>query len=182
MNIKKQSTCETCLPICLMALLKDKNIKVNNNEEINILIEGLKFTDLDYSTGQVVYTCKKYKIVAEQYIDNIFYYKILSKLKYPNNMKLINKKIDRNFLIEMINISPIIIYVDNYYLGRISTYPHLKPHYPHFIILTKFNKRSCRYLDPITGKEEKMKTELLIRSIQSLRNKMKICPKVIIIK
>lgn len=172
LKIKKQSTVETCLSVCLITLLKSKGIEIEDSAEINILVEGIKFIDLDYSTGHLVHICNNYGVEVEQYIDNQFYYNILSKLKYPKNLRLIYNKITKKFLQKMIDISPVVIYLDLYYLEKIY-------HYPHFVILTDLNEESATFLDPLIGKEVKMKTKLLIRSIQSLRNKLKICPKVI---
>lgn len=172
MKIKKQSTCETCLPICLIALLRDKGIKIKYSEEINILVGGIRLTRLDYSTGQLIYICNKHGVEIEQYLDNQIYYKILSKLKYPKNLRLIYRKITKKFLREIVSILPVIVYVDLYYFGEVY-------HYPHFIILTRLNEKYVNFLDPSNGKLAKMKTRLFIRAIQSLRNKLKICPKVI---
>ncbi len=172
-NVKEQTTCETCLPVCLIAILREQDIKVNDSEELKILIEGLKFTKDDYSTGQLVYVCKKYNVSIEQYIDYQIFHKILSKLKLPKNLILINRKIDEQFLKEMVKRSPI-IYVDKYYLDGIY-------HYSHFVILESLDNKNAIIFDPWDGKEKSIKTQILIRSIQSLRNKLKISPKAIII-
>ena len=55
-KITKQKTCKSCLSVCLMSLLESqKGIKLEDEEEFNILFEGLKFTRLDFSTGHLVY-------------------------------------------------------------------------------------------------------------------------------
>ncbi len=171
-DVKEQSTCDTCLPICLMALLRKRGINVNTSEEMNILIEGIKFTKLDYSIGQLVYICNKYDVKAEAYIDYPIFHKILSKLDYPANLRLICEKIDKKTMQRMTEISPVVIYVDKYYLDKIC-------HYPHFVILIALNGAYSVIFDPWDGKERKIITKLLIRSIQSLRNKLKISPKLI---
>lgn len=52
-------------------------------------------------------------------------------------------------------------------------------HYPHFVILIALNDNYSVIFDPWDGKEKKIATKLLIRSVQSLRNKLKISPKLI---
>ena len=172
LKIKEQFTCETCLPVCLIALLQYKGVKTKDSEELKILVKGLKFTKLDYSTGQLVYVCDKYNVNIEQYVDHPIFYKILSKLRYTKKLKLINKKIDLGFLKKLTEDSPIIVYMDKYYLDGIY-------HYSHFVILKSVDNKTSVILDPWDGKEKKIETGLLIRSIQSLRNKLKISPKAI---
>ncbi len=172
LRISEQTTCETCLSSCLIALLRYNGIKVNDSEELKIMIEGLKLTKLDYSTGQLAYVCDKYNVNIEQYVDYPIFYKILSKLKYTKKLKLISKKVDMGFLKRLIKNSPIIVYMDKYYLDGIY-------HYSHFVILKSIGNRTSIILDPWDGKEKKIETALLIRSIQSLRNKLKISPKAI---
>ena len=68
--------------------------------------------------------------------------------------------------------SPVIVYIDKCYLDKIY-------HYSHFVILKSINNKTSVILDPWDAKERKIETRLLIRAIQSLRNKLKISPKVI---
>ena len=153
-------------------MLREQDIRVNDSEELKILIDGLTFTKNDYSTGQLVYICKKYGVFVEQYIDYPTFHKFLLKLKLPKNLKLVNKRIDKRFLKEKTKRSPIIIYVDKYYLDGIY-------HYSHFVILESLDNKNAVVFDPWDGKEKSIKTQILIRSIQSLRNKLKISPKAI---
>ena len=169
--LKPQSTIETCLSMCLISLLENKGIKVNKNEEINIFIEGIKFTKIDYSTGHLVYICKNYNVEIEQIIDYPIFYKLLSEYKYPNNFILSNKKIDKNFINRISDKLPFIIYIDQYYLAGI--------HLPHFAILEKINNSTATILDPWDGERKIISTLIFFRAIQSLRNKLKISPKII---
>ena len=149
-----------------------KKVIIPASEEINILIEGLKFTKFDYTTGHLVYVSSKYGVEIEQYIEFPLFYKFLSKYKYPSNLKLICKKIDKKLMIEFLKISPIIIYVDQYYLTGLV-------HISHLVILEQLGEELAIILDPWDGKRKKIPTKILMRSIQSLRNKLKISPKII---
>jgi len=99
-KIFEQNTCESCLSVCLMSLLKyQKNIKLKPSEEYNIMFEGLKFTKLDFATGHLMYMAKKFpEIIFEQYVDYSGFCKLLAKFKLPKNIKLISNKINLNFL------------------------------------------------------------------------------------
>lgn len=172
MTIREQSTIETCLPVCLMYMLEQEGIKMNTSEELTILTEGLKFTKLDYSTGQLVYLSKKYKTRFEQYVEHPKFYRILSKLKYPNYMKIINKKIHIKLIRELVKKSKIILYLDSYHLDKVL-------HAPHFVVLKSLNDKHAVILDPWYGNQRKIPIKNIIRSIQSLRNNLKLSPKLI---
>jgi len=176
-EIFEQKTCESCLAVCLMTLLKsEKSIMLEKDEEYRILFEGLKFTKQDFSTGHLDYLAKKFpEITFEQYIDYEVFHKILSKLILPNNVKLYSQKINLKFLKEMVAQGPVITYIDMYTLDGIY-------HYSHFIILTKIDDENAVIHDPWTGKRIELKTKALTRSISYVRNMLKISPKLIRIK
>lgn len=173
LSIKSQSTIQTCLSMCILALLKYRGIKSKNNEEINILVEGLKFTKIDYATGHLVYIGRNYKVKIAQYIDHPIFYKLLSKYKYPKTVSLINEKIDKRLINKMKDQLPFIIYIDQYYLAGL--------HLPHFVILEKISSDKATILDPWDGKRKVLPTPTFFRAIQSLRNKLKISPKLIVL-
>lgn len=173
LTLKPQSTIETCLSMCLMALLEHKGIKVKKNEEINILVEGLKFTKIDYATGHLVYIGRNYKVKIAQYIDYPIFYQLLSKYKYPKSVSLINKKVDKRLVNKLKDQLPFIIYIDQYYLAGL--------HLPHFVILEKISSDKTTILDPWDGRRKVLSTITFFRAIQSLRNKLKISPKLIVL-
>ncbi len=179
MDIKiwKQRSCESCLSVSLMSLLESqKGIKLEDEEEFNILLEGLKFTRIDFSTGHLAYLAKKLpKLTFEQYIDFDIFYKILSKLEIPENLKMYSKKINLKFLKEMTKESPVIIYVDMFTLEGVY-------HYSHFVVLTEINDEKAIIFDPWSGEQIEIKTKILMRSISYVRNRLKIAPKLIRIK
>ena len=177
MKIDKQKSCESCLSVCLMSLLESqKGIKLEGEEEFNILFEGLKFKRLDFSTGHLVYLAKKFSnSTFEQYIDFDVFYEILKKLDIPENLKMYSQKINLKFLKEMTKENPVIIYVDMFTLEGIY-------HYSHFVILKEINDEKAIILDPWSGEKIEMKTKILMRSISYVRNMLKISPKLIRVK
>mgnify|MGYP001585341045 CR=1 FL=1 len=177
LKIDKQQTCESCLSVCLMNLLEfQKGIKLDQQEEYNILFEGLKFTRLDFSTGHLVYLSRKFpNLTFEQYIDFNIFYKILERLDLPKNLKMHSKKINLKFLKKITKENPVIIYVDMFTLEGIY-------HYSHFVILKEINNENATIFDPWSGEKIEMKTKILMKSISYIRNKLKISPKLIKIK
>ena len=172
-NKFKQSTCETCLPACLLVLLSSKIKNIDfKKEELEILVEGLKFTKLDYAIGQVIYIVKKYKIKADIFIEFKNFFNQLNKLKLPKGVTLVNEKIDAKLLKTLLNKSFIIVYIDQFYIDHIY-------HFPHFIILISFSNDFVKIYDPWDGKTKIVQKICFMKGIQSLRNKWKISPKVI---
>ena len=176
-KINKQKTCESCLAVCLIGLLDaQKGIRLEENEEYNILFEGLKFTRLDFSTGHLVYLAKKFpELTFEQYIDFPVFYGILNGLDVPTNFKMCSQKINLKFLKGMVKENPVIVYLDMYTLERIY-------HYSHFVILESIDDENAIIYDPWSGDKIKLKTKILMRSVSYVRNHLKISPKLIRIK
>jgi len=160
-----------------MSLLdSQKGIKLDKQEEFNILFEGLKFTRLDFSTGHLVYLAKKFpELIFEQYIDFEVFYGILNKLEVPKNLKMYSKKINFKFLKEAVKESPAIVYIDMFTLEGIY-------HYSHFVILESIDKENAIIYDPWSGDKIKLKTKILMKSVSYVRNHLKISPKLIRIK
>ncbi len=173
-RITKQKTCESCLSVCLMSLLESqKGIRLEEEEEFNILFEGLKFTRLEFSTGHLVYLARKFPdLIFEQYVDFNVFYEILNKLDVPKNLKMYSQKINLKFLKEMTKENPIIIYIDMFTLEGVY-------HYSHFVILKEINNEKVIMFDPWSGEKIEMKTKILMRSISYIRNMLKISPKLI---
>ena len=167
--MKAQKTCQTCLAVCLMTLAKEAGVNIPESEELSILIEGLKFTKLDFSTGHVEYVCQKYGLKLEQVVEFPAFYKQLAKLTLPLTMRLTCAKIDKRLLEKNIQTGLAIIYIDKYALEGIF-------HWPHFVILQSMHAGTATILDPWDGKQYKYPVKALIRAVQSLRNKLKISP------
>lgn len=169
--ITPQSTIDSCLSICLMTLLRQKGIDVPASEEMNMLVEGLKFTKFDYSTGHVAYVSAKYDVGIEQYVDFPGFFFLLSKYHYPPKMKLISQIINLRLITKLLKSSPLIIYVNQYFLGG-------GLHASHFVILEKLDAFAT-IVDPWDGERKKIPTPIFLKSIKSLRTYLKISPKII---
>ncbi len=158
-----------------MTLLDHKSIKVKDTEEMNILINGLKITRLDYAFGQLKYVVEKYGVSIDAAIENTLFYNKLSKLKHPSGLKLENKKVDKKLIADITSRTNPIVYIDRFYLG--GDY-----HYPHFVVVTSFDNNKTRIFDPWIGGEMLVDTKRFIRAIEGLRNNLKLSPKLIFIR
>jgi hypothetical protein len=106
------------------------------------------------------------------YVDNRPFFCFINKLKFSDKINLIQDKINLRLVDKLIEVSPVIVYVDSYYLWKVS-------HYPHFIIVIEKTKDSYKIFDSWDGKIKDISSKILSRSIVSLRNKLKFCPQVI---
>ena len=158
-----------------MALLDQKSIKVDDDEEMGILMEGLKMTRLDYAIGQLRYIVEKYGVTIHAIVENSIFYKELSKLKHPLKLKLENKKVDKKLIQEISKKTNPIVYIDRFYID--GDY-----HYPHFVVVTSWSNDKVRFFDPWIGKEIVVDAKKFARALQGLRNHLKLSPKLIYIE
>ena len=162
MKVIKQSTYETCLASALLMLIGEP---WNRNKEIEIWKQGWKFS---YLISQLNYVAKKYKKDFSVYVENWHYFIELQKEK-GRGVELINAKIDMQSVKKLLNSSPVIVYLDNYYLQRVI-------HTPHFVLAERYNGDIIEIADPYDGKEKKISSETFKKAIISLRNHLKYSP------
>lgn len=67
MTVYRQTTCETCLPVCLLSFL---NRKIKQKSEIDLLISGIKKHRDSYAFGIVDEFSLKYKKRVTIFFDN----------------------------------------------------------------------------------------------------------------
>jgi hypothetical protein len=101
--------------------------------------------------------------------------KILEKINFSGKINLIREKISLNLINSLFKNSPLIIYIDDFYVNHYI-------HYPHFVIILKKQDNGFRIFDPLDGKIKFVEAKKLSRAIKSLRNLLKFCPKLIQLK
>ena len=170
--MKAQSTCESCLSVCLMALLRLRGRHVRDSEETKILMQGLIFTKLDYAIGQLIYVANKFAVKIEQYTDFPSFNEQLLRLDMPESVRLLPARNTKRLITRLVAKSRVIIYMDKYDLDGIY-------HYPHFVLLTKMSKDAAVFFDPWDARMKKMPANMLMKSIRSVRNRLGISPKII---
>jgi len=160
MKIIKQTTYETCLPCCLLMITEE-----NKKDEIEIWKHGWYF---NYLIGQLNYIADKYGKKIEAYIENEYYFNELQSQK-NKDIKLTNKKIDIDFLCELLGDNKVIIYIDCYYFQKIL-------HAPHFVVATRKVENDIEVADPADGKIKMVPIKIIEEAIESLRNHLKYSP------
>lgn len=172
-SVFEQTTILTCLPACLITLLREqKGLDVPDSEEMEILVNGIRFTKMDYATGQLAYISNKYNVKIEHFVEFQGFCRKLSGLKIPRSHTIICKKIDRRFLSDICRYSPVIVYLDDFYLHGIV-------HIPHFVILESMNEERAVIHDPWDGKRKEISVPNLMQAVGKLRNLLKYSPVVV---
>ena len=146
-----------------------------NQIELEIINHSLKFSKNDFVVGHLDYITKNFNINILRIVDNKLFLNYINKIK--TSKKILNKveKVDLNLIDKHLENTQPIVYIDSY-----SLYGGI--HYPHFItILEKINNK-YRIFDTWDGKTKIVTTATLSKAISSLKNHLKFCPQVIIIK
>lgn len=165
----EQSTFESCLAVDLLNLV---GTKISQNKEREVIDYALDFSKDNFTIGHLDFIAKKFNAELDFYVDNKPFFNFIKKINFSNKINLLQEKIDLKLIDSLIKISPVIIYVDSYFLWKVS-------HYPHFIMVIEKSKNSYKIFDPWDGKIKHINSNILSRAIISLRNLLKFCPQLI---
>ncbi len=165
----EQTTFETCLAVDLLNLVGAEISKKIEREVINY---ALDFSKNNFTIGHLDFIAKKFNTKFDFYVDNRMFFNFIKKFNFSNKINLIQEKINLKLVSKLIKTSPVIVYVDSYYLWKIN-------HYPHFIIVIEKSKDGYKIFDSWDGKIKNINSATLSKSIISLRNLLKFCPQLI---
>lgn len=165
----KQSTFETCLAVGLLNLI---GIKISQKKELSVIHYALKFLKDNFTIGHLDFIANNFNIGLDFYVDNKSFLKFIRKFKFSDKINLLQEKIDLKLIDKLTRISPVIVYVDSFYLWKVI-------HYPHFIIVIEKSKKGYKIFDPWDGKIKYINSVILSKAIIGLRNIIKICPQII---
>ena len=165
----KQTTFETCLAVDLLNLV---GTEISQKKEREVLNYALDFSKDNFTIGHLDFIARKFNARLDFYVDNKPFFNFIKKFKFLDKINLIQEKINLKLIDKLIKISPVIVYVDSYYLWKVS-------HYPHFIIVIEKSKNSYKIFDSRDGKIKNINSTTLSKSIISLRNLLKFCPQLI---
>ncbi len=166
-----QTTYETCLACCL---LQATQVNFDNKMELAVINHSLKYSKDDFVAGHLDFIHQKFDKRITRIVDNKYFHNYLKSIKHPN-VDIRVEKIDLKTIDKYIATTPIILYIDSYILFKVN-------HYPHFITVLSKKDDEYQIFDTWDGKIKNLKSVLLSKSIQSLRNHLKFCPQIIIIE
>lgn len=169
-----QTTYETCLACCLFqAVDRIKPIRITDKLELDCINHSMKFSKDDFVIGHLDFIAKKFNFSIERIVNNKPFYNYIQKIKSSSKIKTRVEKINLSFIDKVLDKQPI-LYIDSYYLFKVT-------HYPHFI--TVLDKIGTKYkiFDTWDGKEKLISGKILSQAISSLRNHLRFCPQVLIV-
>lgn len=171
-----QSTPESCLACCLLLLATPwRCASVFRRHELACLIHALRFSKHDFVAGHLHYIHRHFSVRVKRIIDSKTEPRPLCHVKRVPGIAIERKPIDLNMLSTMLSSRPAIMYLDAYTLYHVH-------HYPHFIILLAKKRQRFLAFDPWDGKKKLLPNEIVSDSIQLLREHLRMCPQVIVIR
>lgn len=167
----QQTTPLSCLPACLLMGLQIKTgFSFYPEDEQQLLFNGLLFNREIYHIGILEEFSKRFKKTLKVWVDNKYFSESLKKLPISNDLKIHFHKIDLDLILgNLSNKRLMILYLDLFYLRN-------NLHSPHFVVVEKLIKDRLVVLDPWKGKRFYLKSKVLMKAIDSLRNHLGFCP------
>jgi hypothetical protein len=132
----------------------------------------MKFSKEDFVIGHLDYIVKKFHVAVERFVDDEQFFNYIKSIKSSKRIKTKVHKIGLKFVDKLLAKSPLILYIDAFYLFGVC-------HYPHFITVLEKKGKKYRIFDTWEGKGRNMDAKKLSKSVSSLRNRIKLCPQVI---
>ncbi|KXK08892.1 MAG: hypothetical protein UZ21_OP11001000450 [Microgenomates bacterium OLB22] len=163
----KQTTSQSCLPVCL---LQCHGIVPSTEKEKEIPFEGLLDLHGGYVAGIVTAFQRQYSRRITIYVDNAYFCSFLKTHYDSKNLVFIHQKVRVQFLEQL--SYPVIVQIDTHQLGNYD-------HSPHYIIIESATPATFTILEPAVGKRIRMSKKKLEESIKSLRIRLRYCPLVI---
>ena len=159
----KQTSCESCLPVCLLNL---GGVEITREKELKLLFDGLAGLKDSYAFGVLEAFVRTYNKPVTLYVDNKVFANFLIKNSQTSLINIVHKPINLEFP------TPYIVYLDSQVLGGYI-------HAPHFVIVEKIVGETCHIIDPWEGKRRRYSKEKITEAIKSLKSYLKYCPLVI---
>lgn len=158
LKVYKQKTYEGCFPSSLLILGQNPTTFEN---ELDIINKSLtKRRDNYYACNILSAYTEKFKVRANLFVEDKAYSKYLNYYKDSDFISIETRKINLQFLLKQ--SSPFILQIDDFILGDIV-------HALHFIVVESVNKKIAVINDPWHGKRSKIKTEILLNAVESLK-------------
>lgn len=170
-----QSTYETCLACCLLqAIGRSKPLKLSRRLELDCINHSMKFSKNDFVIGHLDYIIKKFNTNVIRIVDNQKFYNYLKDINQSPKIKIEHRKINLNLIDKLLDKRPI-LYIDAYSLFKVY-------HYPHFVTILDKIVDNYKIFDTWDGKEKTTSGEMLSKSISSLRNRIRLCPQILLVE
>ncbi len=162
----KQTTFETCLSCCLLQAVSQE--KITKKNELACINHAMNYSRNDFVIGHLDFIVKKFNVRIERIVDNKHFYSYIKKIKTQV------QKIDLRLIDRFIKKKPI-LYIDSIVLFHVY-------HYPHFITMLEKEGSKYKIFDVWDGEIKTIDAKIIAQGISSLRNKIKLCPQMLIVE
>ena len=177
----KQKHPETCLAKCMIIILeKIVKKKLPRDYEIKLLVDSFKYDRENISRGHIEKIVKNHSVQIDWFVDSKIFYNFTKRQKLSKRINLQHKKINLELIKNL--KTPLIIYLDRYYLWQKKQNLYYKYHWPHFLILEKAVKKGYKIIDPDDGKVKIIQKNNLLRTIMELKYRLWLSPMIIQIR
>ncbi len=167
----KQTTCESCLPACLLmwlSYIKGTSFKLEDEQEL--LFKGILFAREIYHIGILNEFSTKFNLPLKVWVGNKYFTKVLKNLPVNRKLEIEFQRINIPFIQKIIHKQKLfILHLDIYYLRH-------SVHAPHFVLVEKMIGDKIVIIDPWKGKRFYFTIERITKAIDSLRTYLVFCP------
>ncbi|MFH1855112.1 MAG: C39 family peptidase [bacterium] len=113
---------------------------------------------------------------VQMLVDNEILTSILQKslAKFEDRITIEQKPINARLVAEIVQNKPVVIHLDDNYLGDYS-------HASHFVVVSSFEDGKFEIIDPVDGKVKYLSDAKLNGAFESLKNHIKMSPEIIYI-
>lgn len=151
-------------------LIQNKyDIAPTKTVEEEISLKGSNRKHLFDVTGIPIEVSKKFDKKITTFVDNQFFTKVLEKEFKKTKVSAKHEKITIKLIRKLTGKNPIILHVDDHYLGDYS-------HVSHFVIVEKSKNNRFLIVDPWYGRKKWINQQTIENAIQSLKKHIKMCP------
>lgn len=174
-KVYQQTSCEGCLPSCLLLLRQKRHgTTFSARDELRLLSSAMKTGIRNYTLSIAEAFSDYAKLKIEIYVDNKYFCKKLSLMCDSRFVKINGKKVGPLLLKNLLKRYRFIaVYLDSYFL-------HKDCHYPHWVVLARLDQKAV-ILDPWEGKRKFLKPRKVIDAIYSLKNYLGFYPLALVI-
>lgn len=160
----EQTLIDSCLTCCLLMMGRHygKVRRITKQLELRLLTAGLRFDRKSYDTGQLHETARRYKIDLDYFVEKLDEFHYARQLPFSRRIVIHNRKIDPDFIRQMLGKGPAIISLDPFGLLDDS-------HYSHYVLLTGSKNGFFSIIDTWTGEEKALGRREISRGLRGLR-------------
>ena len=162
----RQTTCESCLPVCLLMVNEFLTGKrFGRKEETELMSQGLLDHERNYAVGMLIAAKKlngmkfKFWIRGPKNRDYV-------RSELPKDVDVFEEEISIELIDKLLEKKkPVIILTDGFYFG-------IEGHWTHYVVISENLGKNYAVYNPWTGKKEISPKKLVSKALSQAWNKL----------